>query len=50
MTAILTLFMGKMVLVVKIQEPLLMGREQIFPGLRALEIIALLKFSKIDIQ
>ncbi len=38
MTAIFTLFMGKMVLVVEIEQPLLMGGQQVFPGLRALEM------------
>jgi hypothetical protein len=38
MTAILTLFVGKMMLVVEIEQPLLMGCQQVFSGLRPLEI------------
>jgi hypothetical protein len=38
MTATFTLFMGKMMLVVEIKQPLLMGGKQIFPGLRSLEM------------
>jgi hypothetical protein len=38
MTAIRALFVGKMVLVVEIEQPLLMGSEQVFPGLRTLEM------------
>jgi len=36
--AILALFMGKMVLVVEIEQPLLMGSQQVFPGLRLLKM------------
>jgi hypothetical protein len=38
MTAIFTLFMGKTVLVVEIEQPLLMSGQQVFPGPRALEM------------
>lgn len=38
MAAILALFMGKMVLVVEIEQPLLMGSQQVFPGLRLLKM------------
>jgi hypothetical protein len=38
MTAILALFVGKMVLVVEIEQPLLMGSKQVFPGLRTVEM------------
>jgi hypothetical protein len=36
--AILALFVGKMVLVVEIEQPLLMGGQQVFPGLGALKM------------
>jgi hypothetical protein len=38
MIAILTLFVGKMMLVVEIEQPLLMGCQQVFSGLRPLEM------------
>jgi hypothetical protein len=38
MTAILTLFVGKVMLIVEIEQPLLMGGEQVFPGLRPLKM------------
>src|SRR5215467_2081626 len=38
MTAILALFVGKMMLIVEIEQPLLMGSQQVFPGLRALKM------------
>ncbi len=38
MTAILAVFVGEMMLVVEIEQPLLMGRQQVFPGLRPLEM------------
>src|SRR5207247_10645613 len=38
MTPILALFMSKVVLVVEIEQPLLMGSQQVFPGLRALKM------------
>ena len=38
MTAILAVCVGKMVLVVEIEQPLLMGCQQVFPGLRVLKM------------
>ena len=38
MTAILALLVGKMVLIVEIEQPLLMGGSQVFPGLRTLKM------------
>jgi hypothetical protein len=38
MTAILALFVSVMMLVIEIEQPLLMGGQQVFPGLRPLEM------------